>query len=571
MTQTDERTTSAKYRAARTTSLVAGVFSGIFAALLIVNLIGSAVIGPARENELAAMKAQVLEEPGNEELVAEIRALDLEIRRNRIWRLDFSRKASYMLLASVVLFLIAAKLASDMSEEPPRPEHLAERGEAQVQEAKQSRWAVAGGLAVLAVGMAGIWMSGSVEFVQAEEAKPTFATLQEKREQWHRFRGPAGAGVSAYVSVPASWNGETGENILWKTPVPLPGRSSPILWEDRIFVTGATEEDREVYCFDANSGTLLWKGDVPTTPAAAQAELHIMEDTGHAACTPATDGERVFAIFATGDIAGFDFNGRRLWHRNLGVPESAYGYATSLDTYNNLVLIQYDQGYGDEGKSRVYALDALSGRTVWEAKREEIPNSWTTPIVISVDGQDQLITVADPWVIAYDPADGQEIWRVECVGGDVAPAPIYAGGLVMAIEPYAQVVAIKPTGKGNVTETHIAWRMEEGAPDICSPVSNGEYVYLMESEGYMLCCKVADGTLAFEHDLKASFRASPSVVGDKLYNLSMEGVMHIGQIGPEYKELGRAELGENCYASPIFADGRIYIRADENLYGIGQK
>ncbi len=137
------------------------------------------------------------------------------------------------------------------------------------------------------------------------------------------------------------------------------------------------------------------------------------------------------------------------------------------------------------------------------------------------------------------------------------------------IEPYAHLAAIKPTGQGDVTKTHVVWKMEEGAPDICSPVGDDQYVYLMESGGFLICCRTENGEKVYEQDLKEEFRASPSLVGDKLYLLDLKGVMHIAQAGPEYKELGRCELGEECYASPAFADGRIYIRGAENLYCIG--
>lgn len=554
-------------RAARSTAIVGGVFTGIFVALLIANLIGSAILGPSRENKLAAMKLQVQKDPTNQTLLSEVRQLDLKIRRDRIWRLDFAHKAAHMLLASVVVLLVAGKIAYDLGKVPPRPGHATDRGEIQVKEAKRARWAVAGGLAILAAGMTLVGMSGSVEFAQAEEAGPPFASMEERLMQWPRFRGPGGAGVSAYTNIPTSWNGKTGENILWKSPVPMSGRNSPVVWKDRIFLTGADPNVRQVYCYDAKSGQLLWKGDVPTVSAAAK--LEIMEDTGYAACTAATDGRRIYAIFPTGDVAAFDFNGRRLWHKNLGVPDSSYGYASSLETYEKLVLVQYDQGDGTEGKSKVIALDGLTGRVAWEAKRT-LPNSWATPVVVQVEGKPQLITLADPNMVAYNPATGEEIWRAECLGGDLAPSPIYAGGLVMAIQPYSQLVAVKPTGQGDVTKTHVAWKMEEGGPDICSPVSDGTYVYLLESADLLICCRVETGEKIYEQEIKGDFRASPSLVGDKLYVLDMKGMMRIFQAGLEFKELGKCELGEECFASPAFADGRIYIRGAANLYCIGQ-
>ncbi|MBN1506130.1 MAG: PQQ-binding-like beta-propeller repeat protein [Sedimentisphaerales bacterium] len=557
------------YRTARNTAVAGGVCSAVFTSLLVATLIGSAVIGPWRENKLAAMKLRVQKEPASQQLVSQVRQLDLKIRRDRIWRLDFAHKAIHMLLGSVVILVVAGALASKMKRQLPRPQHLPDAGEMQRKEAKRARLAVLGGVTVLVVGGLLVALTGWVRFAQAEDAGPAFASAEEMRQQWPRFRGPGGAGISAYANIPGQWNGKTGEGVLWKSKVPLPGRNSPVVWKDRIFLAGADPNTREVYCFDAANGQLLWSGDVPTAPLPKDKELNVMEDTGYAPSTVATDGRRVYAVFPTGDVAGFDFQGRRLWHRNLGLPDNSYGYASSLETYEKLVLIQFDQGDGSEGKSRFIALDGQSGKVAWQARRET-PNSWTTPIVIDVAGKPQLITVAKPFVISYNPANGAELWRAECVGGDAAPSPIYAGGLIIVIEPYAQAVAVRPTGQGNVTKTHVVWHMEDSGPDICSPVSDGKYVYTLESGGLLLCTGLEDGKKAYEADVREECRASPGIVGDKLYLLDMKGIMHIAQTGPEFKEIARCELGEECFASPAFADGRICLRGAENLYYIGK-
>ena len=573
MTQATEqngpRDSDVRNRIVRNTAAVGAVFTGIFTTLLVINLIGSGILGPRRENKLAAMKLRVQKEPTNQELVTQVRQLDLKIRRDRIWRLDFADKATHMLLGSVVVMIVAGAIAGKMKKALPRPQHQPDAGEMQMKEAKRARLAVIGALAVLVTGGVLVAMSGWVRFAQAEDSGPAFASVEEMRQQWPRFRGPGGAGISAYTNIPTQWDGKTGEGILWKAKVPLPGRNSPVVWKDRVFLASGDPNTRQVYCFDAAKGQLLWTGDVPTVSLPKDKELTVMEDTGYAPSTMATDGRRVYAIFPAGDVAGFDFQGRRLWHKNLGLPDNSYGYACSLETYEKLVLIQFDQGDGTEGKSRFIALDGQSGRMAWEAKRPT-PNSWTTPIVVDAAGQPQLITVAKPFVIAYNPANGAELWRAGCVGGDVAPSPIYAGGLVMAIEPYSQMVAVKPTGKGDVTKTHVVWHMEDSGPDICSPASDGKYVYTLESGGLLLCCNVEDGKKVYEMDLKEECRASPGIVGDKLYVLDMKGIMHIARIGPEYKEIARCALGEECFASPAFADGRVYLRGAENLYCIGK-
>ncbi len=561
--------TSVAYQTAYNTARVAGVFTVIFLALLAANFIGSAVLAPGRENTLTAMKVRLRENPADEKLLSDVRQLDLKIRRGRLWRLEFARKSSYALLGSVVVFLVAGKLASVLRRQPPRPRHVPDRGPEQIAQARHARWGLAGVLLFLVgVGAGLIWFEGPLAFVQAQETGPPYATMEQKGRQWHRFRGPGGSGVSPMANAPTAWNGATGEGILWKTAVPLPGNNSPVVWDDRVFLCGATEDKREVFCFDADSGQLLWRGAVPVTPAVAGAEIEVMEETGYSASTTATDGRRIYAIFPTGDVVAFNFNGRRLWHKNLGIPESMYGYASSLDAYQDRVIIQYDQADAEAGKSRLYALNGLSGDVVWETKRE-VPNSWASPIVVDVAGRVQVITLADPWLAGYEAETGAEIWRAECASGDVAPSPIYAGGLVMAIEPYSRMVAVRPTGQNNVTESHMAWESTELAPDICCPVSDGRYVYVLDGGGLLLCTDLADGTKVYDHDLRDNFMASPSLAGDKLYCLSEEGIMYIGQSGPAYQELAKCELGEVCFASPAFANDRIYIRGESNLYCIG--
>lgn len=389
-------------------------------------------------------------------------------------------------------------------------------------------------------------------------------------KNWPVWRGPGGAGVAARTAYPTQWNGESGKGIRWKAEVALPGESSPVVWENRIFLTGAIKKQREVYCFDADTGKQLWKAAV-TIAASTNADPTISDDTGYAASTMAVDGAHAFAIFADGDVAAFDFSGKQLWARNLGVPESTYGHASSLAIYPGLLIVQYDQSTdAEEGKSALIALKATTGETAWQTKRP-VGNSWSSPIVIDTGKRMEIVTSANPWVIAYDPLTGVELWRADCLSGDVAPSPIFAGGLVFACNQYAHLAAIRPDGQGDVTKTQIAWMADEGLPDIVSPVSNGELVFLVTTDGVVTCYDAKTGKHLWEEMIEASFNASPTLVGDAIYLTSTQGVTYIFAAAREYKLLQTMGLGERVSATPAFANGRIYVRGKKRLYCIGER
>jgi outer membrane protein assembly factor BamB len=558
------------YASAVSTAIVGSVFSFIILVLLVSNFIRTTIIQARREQELINQKIEIQNRPGDQQLLSQIRQLDLQFRQNLIRSLDFNRKGVYLLLGGVVITLIGLKSADYIKKKMPKPTPGADRLKEQIQQAKYSRLAVTAGMVILGLGSFLLAVSPEVVFYEAKPVDISYPSVEQINKNWPRFRGPGGLGISAYTNIPVSWDGETGQGILWKTEVPLPGMNSPVVWGGRIFLTGGDPNEFKVFCFDVNNGELLWTGNVRNLFSQSEEKpFDVWDDTGYAAPTVATDGRRVYAIFITGIVACFDFDGNKVWEKDLGIPDNMYGYACSLAMYQNLLLIQYDQGDTEDDKSRFIALEGFSGRTVWQAKRP-VASSWTSPIVAKIGDQYQLITCSNPWIISYDPADGEELWRANCLGADVAPSPVYADGLIFAVEPHMKTVAIRPDGRGDVTETHVAWKID-GGPDICSPVSNGQFLYLLSSDGYLSCYKTADGAMLWEQNLKDYFQASPSLVGDKLYLLSEEGVMFIVEAGREYKELARNELGEKCYASPAFLDGRIYLRGEKNLFCIGNQ
>jgi len=401
----------------------------------------------------------------------------------------------------------------------------------------------------------------------AEPAAPP--ALTTPAVHWSRFRGPDGLGICLFSGIPQSWDVPSGRNIAWSTPIPLTGAGSPVLWDGRVYLTGADEHSREVYCLDAASGEILWRRPVGT-PDDPTEPPKIHPQTGYAPSTPVTDGDRVYAIFPTGHLVCLSSEGTLLWEQRYGLSQSKWGYGSSPILDGEKLIMQLDQGGPEDGLSRLLALDRRTGATVWETPRP-VAGSWTTPILIETADRGELITSAKPWVISYDPETGRELWRVKCVEGDSAPSPIYADGLVLVANIYAELTAIRPGGDGDVTDTQVAWSVRGRLPDICSPLSDGNRVYVLTTQGLLSCYRLADGALLWDHDFKTRFSASPSLVGDSVYLLSETGTTHIIGAGDQYEERGRSETGEFCHASFAFAEGRLYLRTQKRLLCIEER
>ena len=354
--------------------------------------------------------------------------------------------------------------------------------------------------------------------------------------------------------------------------MPLEGKSSPVVWNDRVFLTGATVARREVYCFDTNTGQLLWQRLVPGAPESTTEPPKVSRDTGYAAPTPTTDGQRVYAIFANGDVVALDFAGQVLWTKSLGIPQNAYGHAASLAMHQNLVLIQFDQGAAEDKLSRLLAVNGPTGEMVWATARQ-VPNSWSSPIVIDVAGRAQIVTAADPWVIAYDLATGKEIWRAKCLRADIGPSPVFANGIVYVASEFPALSAIRADGTGDVTQTHLLWSGEESLPDTASPLATNQFVFTLASYGVLTCYDCRTGEMLWDEEFEGSdFSSSPSLVGRRLYLFSKSGKGWVVEPTRDgCQRLSESNLREECVASPAFHAGRVYIRGSKHLFCLGKQ
>lgn len=348
----------------------------------------------------------------------------------------------------------------------------------------------------------------------------SFPTADETRRNWPRFRGPGGLGVCADAHAPTTWDAGSGAGIQWKTRVPLSGNNSPVVWNDCVFLSGADANHSAVYCFDAERGALKWQQYVTHNSACQGKMPDVNADTGYAAPTMTTDGQRVFAMFANGDVAAFDREGKAIWTRRLGVPDNPYGHAASLAMYRDLLLIQFDQGSGKDQRSRLLALNHITGQTTWVAQRA-VPSSWSSPIVISIGQHPLIITAANPWLIAYNPTNGKEYWRVKCLRADVGPSPVFANGIIYTASESSLLTAIRVDMADPHAQPSVLWTAEDGLPDTASPLATDEFVFVLASYGVLTCYDARSGELLWDEEFDSDFSSSPSLVGTRLYLFSI--------------------------------------------------
>jgi outer membrane protein assembly factor BamB len=398
---------------------------------------------------------------------------------------------------------------------------------------------------------------------------PTGGDQPAYTENWPFFRGP-NAGIAAAGDWPTTWSATENRNILWKTPIPVTGKSSPILWGNRLFVTGGDAKNQRVVCLDSETGGILWDSPVEFAQGPAK-EIEVFEDTGFAAPTPAADGRRVYALFATGILAAFDYDGKQAWAIDLGTPKSTYGYSSSLLMFQNVLIVQYDQGReAEERLSKLLGVNPADGTFVYQVARP-VPNSWSSPILARMPEGAEVVTCAPEWVVAHDPLTGRERWRVKNERGDVAASPAFGGGLVFTSNDGAELLAIRPGGSGDVTASHVVWKSKKGLPDTSSPVCDGTYLLQSAPGGMLTCFDAATGKPHWEEYIDTSAASSFIIAGDLGYLCCIDGSTRIIRVAAAYQPAGRGEVGEPIYATPVFMKGRIYVRGEKNLFCIGRK
>jgi outer membrane protein assembly factor BamB len=389
-----------------------------------------------------------------------------------------------------------------------------------------------------------------------------------RAQNWPCWRGPRGDGTCIEQDVPTNWDPA---GAFWKTELPGQGHASPIVWGDRVcMVTGMTAtKERILLCLDRTSGKILWHQTVVQGPLE---KIH--KENSHASGTPATDGQRVYVAFRVGDdivVAAHDLaSGKQLWLVRPGTHTGEWGFSNSPVLYKDKVIIDGDS----KGDSFLIALSREDGGTLWRNNRTNKGISYSAPLIRELAGHNQLIQCGDRCVTSFDPDTGEQFWMVDGPSEEFVATPTYSetAGLVFISSswPKRVLLAIRPDGSGNVTQTRIAWQDTRGAPYVPSMIVAGDYLLSVNNGGTAFCYVAATGEVLWQQKL-GRHHASPVLVGGRVFFINDDGQVNVIKPGRQFECVVTYELGEPCYASPAISDGRVYLRGFKHLFCIGSR
>lgn len=393
-----------------------------------------------------------------------------------------------------------------------------------------------------------------------------------RAENWTRFRGPNGQGISSEVDLPVEWSAQ--DNVAWKTEIAGTGWSSPIVYEGHVFLTTATEEgvSCRVVCVNQDDGSIAWNTEVHRqTPGAKR------KQNSYATSTPVTDGERVYAVFYDGTVVAVDFSGNLVWKSTEVKFYSLHGLGASPIVAHGQLIMPFDGSSRDEARigfkvpwknAVVMSLDAITGAVRWKGKRGESRVGHVTPIL--VDDGAQLVSAGGDRVQGFDARTGERIWSIYSQGEGVTPSPVVSDGLIFTSSGFEAptIRAIRLGGHGDITDTHIAWEQKKGVPALASPLYVPPYLYTITRDNILHCIEASTGKIVWVQRLKGVHSASPVLADGRIYILSEDGVTLVLRPGPKYDEIARNNVEETCLASMAVSRGRFYIRSSERLYSI---
>lgn len=394
-----------------------------------------------------------------------------------------------------------------------------------------------------------------------------------RSENWSHWRGPTGNSV-ANANPPTRWS-ET-ENIKWKVKVPGKGSSSPVIWDQNVYVTSAVLLGNNqfrfcVYCYDRKTGKLNW--EQTATEAIPHQGTH--QTNGYASASPCTDGQHVYAHFGSRGLYCYTMDGKLVWKRDFGKMNTRnnFGEGSSPTLVGDLIIVPWDH----EENSKLFALNKITGKTVWEVKRDE-PTCWATPLAVSHNGKTQIVMNGQRFARSYDLETGKELWR--CSGQTERPcaSAIAGDGLIFVGSGFrgAFMAAFQPDGEGDIKGTNkVVWTYDRDTPDVASPLlSQGRIYFYKDKSGLLTCLDAKTGNPYFKAaripGLNSTY-ASPVAAAGRIYLTDRSGSIVVIEDSKELKVLATNSLGEGVDATPAPVDQELFIRGAENLFCIAEK
>lgn len=413
-------------------------------------------------------------------------------------------------------------------------------------------------------------------------------------DNWPQWRGPHGNGASDSAHPPVEWSETT--NVAWKTELPWWSGSTPVIWEDRIFVSSPSRTEHKpgepptwegehdpggstlhLICLDRASGKILWNRKTGEGN-------HLKRKHNMTSPSPVTDGEHVWIITGTGNMICFDMEGTEIWRRGIqedyGKFGQMWGYANSPLLYKDLLIVPVLHGWETDEPSYLFAADKATGKTVWKTPRptdaiKESPDSYSTPQFAVYDGREEVIINGGDIVTGNDPATGRELWRVGGLNPKnsewyrIIASVVCTPEMIFVPTRNQPLLAVRPGAKGDATGTHVAWQTKFG-PDVPSPVSDGRYLYVVDDQGRFNCLDAKTGEAVYnERIARGTYSSSLVIAAGKIYALNESGVTTVVAAGPEFKVLAENRLDdEYTLSSPAIVDDEIYIRTSGGLYRI---
>lgn len=420
-------------------------------------------------------------------------------------------------------------------------------------------------------------------------------------DDWPQWRGPTLDGVSRCTNLPIEWS--ESRNILWKAALPSWGAATPIVVGDRVFVVSASKAAGEaggaageptgrdgrpqpggpdilLLCFDKSDGQLLWERKL-------DAGNRLYRKHNMASPSPVTDGQHVWAVTGTGVLTAFDLSGNTKWRHDLqeeyGRFGLKYGYASSPLLYENVVIVQVLHAT-ETGGSYIVGFDGVTGKILWHHERKtdaqwECPDAYTTPTISRCEGRADLIVSGADYVTGHDPRTGREIWRAGGLNPDrsriyrICASPVPVNGMIIAPSRVQPLLALRAGGTGDVTESHLAWKLDKGGPDVPTPVSDGKYLYVVNDRGLASCLDLANGEAIWERQRtsEGTVSASPLLADGRLYITNESAATTVLKAGPEFEILATNKLnGEYTLSSLATSGAQIFLRTSRHLYCLGE-